>query len=94
MSLLYFQATGAVLLYLVSEVALKGDNIQITKLPSVKTLREEYAGLLDEKRKAYAEYKQARSDMKELQNIKANVDYLLDVPARHEAQKDSEKSRQ
>lgn len=32
--------------------------------------------------------------MKELQNIKANVDHLLDVPVRREAQKDSEKSRQ
>lgn len=70
------------------------DSKGITKLPSVKALREEYAGLLEQKRKAYAEYKQARSDMKELQNIKANVDYLLDIPARREAQKDSEKSRQ
>ncbi len=70
------------------------DSKGITKLPSVKALREEYAGLLKQKRKAYAEYKQARSDMKELQNIKANVDYLLDIPARREAQKDSEKSRQ
>lgn len=70
------------------------DGMGITKLPSVKALREEYAGFLEQKRKAYAEYKQARSDMKELQNIKANVDYLLDVPARREAQKDSEKSRQ
>jgi hypothetical protein len=60
----------------------------------VKALREDYAGLLEQKRKAYAGYKQARSDMKELQNIKANVDYLLDIPARREAQKDSEKSRQ
>ena len=70
------------------------DSRGITKLPSVKALREDYAGLLEQKRKAYAGYKQARSDMKELQNIKANVDYLLDIPARREAQKDSEKSRQ
>lgn len=48
-----------------------------TKLPSVKSLREEYAGLLDQKRKAYAAYKQVRSDMRELQNVKANIDYLL-----------------
>ncbi len=56
------------------------DGMGITKLPSVKTLREEYVGLLEQKRKAHAEYKQARSDMKVLQNIKAKVDYLLDVP--------------
>ena len=30
----------------------------------------------------------------ELQNIKANVDYLLDVPVRHEAREKSGKSRQ
>lgn len=37
------------------------DGMGITKLPSVKSLREEYAGLLEQKRKAYGEYKQARS---------------------------------
>lgn len=55
------------------------DSRGITKLPSVKALREDYAGLLEQKRKSYVGYKQARSDMKELQNIKANVDYLLDA---------------
>lgn len=70
------------------------DSIGITKLPSVKSLREEYAGLLEQKRKAYAAYKQARSDMKELHNIKTNVDYLLDVPSSQEQQKDKQKSRQ
>ena len=53
------------------------DELGITKLPSVKSLREEYAGLLEQKRKAYSAYKQARADMKELYNVKANVDYLL-----------------
>lgn len=70
------------------------DSIGITKLPSVKSLREEYAGLLEQKRKAYAAYKQSRSDMKELHNIKANVDYLLDIPSPQEQQKDKQKSRQ
>ena len=70
------------------------DSIGITKLPSVKSLREEYAGLLEQKRKAYAAYKQAKSDMKELHNIKANVDYLLDIPSPQEQQKDKQKSRQ
>lgn len=60
------------------------DRQGITKLPSVKALREEYAGLLEQKRKAYAAYKQVRSDMRELQNVKANVDYLLDIPAGRE----------
>lgn len=64
------------------------DSVGITKLPSVKSLREEYAGLLEQKRKAYAAYKQARTEMKELHNVKANVDYLLgkDVTEREQNQ--------
>lgn len=70
------------------------DSIGITKLPSVKSLREEYAGLLEQKRKAYAAYKQARAEMKELYNVKANVDYLLEIPSEWEPQRDTQKSRQ
>lgn len=64
------------------------DSAGITKLPSVKSLREEYTGLLEQKRKAYAAYKQARTEMKELYNVKANVDYLLgkDVTDREQNQ--------
>lgn len=46
------------------------------------------------KAKGLLSLKQARSDMKELHNIKANVDYLLDIPASQEQQKDKQKSRQ
>lgn len=70
------------------------DELGITKLPPVKSLREEYAGLLEQKRKAYAAYKQARTDMRELYNVKANVEYLLDIPAVREPQRDIQKSRQ
>lgn len=55
------------------------DEVGITKLPSIKALREEYAGLLEQKRKAYSAYKQAREDMKELHNVRANVEHLLDI---------------
>lgn len=70
------------------------DSLGITKLPSVKSLREEYTGLLEQKRKAYAAYKQARAEMKELHNVKANVDYLLELPVGQEPQRDIQKSRQ
>ena len=70
------------------------DELGITKLPSVKSLREEYTGLLEQKRKAYSSYKQARADMKELYNIRANVEHLLDIPTGREPQKESQKSRQ
>ena len=36
------------------------DEVGITKLPSVKSLREEYTDLLEQKRKAYSAYKQAK----------------------------------
>lgn len=70
------------------------DSLGITKLPSVKSLREEYAGLLEQKRKTYVAYKQARAEMKELHNVKANVDYLLELPTGQELQRDMQKSRQ
>lgn len=53
------------------------DGLGVQKLPTVKALREEYSEVLAAKRKAYAEYKQARAKMRELQNVKANIDYLL-----------------
>ena len=53
------------------------DGLGVQKLPTVKALREEYAEVLDAKRKAYAEYKEARAEMRELQNVQANIDYLL-----------------
>lgn len=58
------------------------DSLKVEKLPTVKMLREEYASVLQEKRKAYAEYKQVRAEMRELQNVKANIDYLLGNPAK------------
>ena len=53
------------------------DGLGVQKLPTVKALQEEYAEVLEAKRKAYAEYKQARAEMRELQNVQANIDYLL-----------------
>ena len=70
------------------------DSLATTKLPSVKKLREEYAGLLEQKRKAYAEYKQVRAEMKELHNVRANVEYLLDIPAGQETRRREEQNRQ
>lgn len=70
------------------------DELGIKKLPSVKALREEYADLLDQKRKAYSVYKQVRNDMKELHNVRANVEYLLEISSPPQPQRSTEKSRQ
>jgi hypothetical protein len=58
------------------------DESEVKKLPTVKSLREQYAVLLSEKKKAYAKYKLARAEMKELGTVKANVDSLLGTPER------------
>ena len=49
----------------------------VKKLPSVKSLQEEYAKLLSEKKAAYAEYRTARDEMRELLLHKQNVDRML-----------------
>ena len=70
------------------------DELGIKKLPSVKSLREEYTDLLEQKRKAYSAYKQAKNDMKELHNVRANVEYLLEISSPPLPQRSTEKSRQ
>ena len=53
------------------------DETGLKKLPTVKGLQTEYAALLTEKKSAYAEYRKARDEMKELLTVKANVDRLM-----------------
>ena len=53
------------------------DELGVTKIPTKKSLDTEYAQLLADKKKAYAEHRQAREEMKELSIIKHNVDRLL-----------------
>ena len=53
------------------------DESGLKKLPTVKSLQAEYAALLAEKKSAYAEYRKARAEMKELLTVKANVDRLM-----------------
>ena len=53
------------------------DEQGLKKLPTVKSLQAEYAQLLSEKKAMYAEYQQARDDMRSLQTAKANVDRIL-----------------
>ena len=49
----------------------------LKKLPTVKSLQEEFAKLLSEKKTAYPELKKARDEMKELLTVKANVERML-----------------
>ena len=56
------------------------DKLCLQKLPTYKTLQAEYAGLLAEKKKAYAEYAAAKKEMQAVLTAKANVDRLLGAP--------------
>lgn len=54
------------------------------KKPSIKALNTEYAELLAEKKAAYAEYRKAREEMKELLTAKANIDRILELDKEQE----------
>ena len=57
------------------------DGIQ-GKIPTIKALSAEYAAVLSEKQKVYAQYREARSNMRELLTVKANIDTVTERPAR------------
>ena len=60
------------------EAAKKAFNaLGVKKLPSIKTLKTEYAALKSEKNKLYSEYKKTKDEVKKLTVIKANTDRLL-----------------
>ena len=68
------------------------DSLGDKKLPHVRALREQYQVLLAQKRKAYSAYKQAREEMKELYNVKSNVEHLLNI-SEHDNEREREKTR-
>ena len=66
------------------------DEMNVKKLPKIKELQTEYAQLLEEKKKTYAEYRRSREEMRELLTAKANVDRLLNMEAEHDAEKEKD----
>ena len=66
------------------------DDLGLKKLPTVKTLQEEFNTLLTDKKAAYAEYRKAQDEMRELAVHKANAAYLLGI----EEEKAKERERQ
>ena len=65
------------------------DDMGVKKLPKIKELQTEYAKLLEEKKKNYAEFRRSREEMRELLTAKANVDRLLKMD--EEQKKEQEK---
>lgn len=63
------------------------DELQITKLPSRQSLYEEFQYLTIQKKKAYAEYRQIRNDMKEYLVAKQTVETILNIDKKKEQEK-------
>ena len=55
------------------------DELGLKKLPTVASLRAAYAPMLEEKKKANREYREAKTEMRELLMAKSNVDRLMGV---------------
>lgn len=60
------------------------DSLGLTRLPSMQSLRQEYAALAAEKRKLYQSYRSEKENMVALLNAKYNVDRLLGTDSAHE----------
>lgn len=55
------------------------DQLPNKKIPSRQTLNEEFQKLLTEKKKAYAKYRQVRTDMQEYLTAKQTVEHILGI---------------
>ena len=66
------------------------NELNVKKLPTVKDLQAEYAQLLADKKTAYAEYRQARTAMRELLTVKNNVDRVLAMEQTEPQQKEKD----
>ena len=56
------------------------------KIPTIKALSAEYSEVLARKQAAYAQYRESRDNMRELLNVKANIDIVTN---RHSPAKDT-----
>ncbi len=66
---------GEIILHEASKKAF--DELGLKKLPTIKSLNEEYSKLLSKKKVVKPEYQKAREKAMELMTYKANVDYIL-----------------
>lgn len=65
------------------------DDLGLKKLPTIASLRAEYAPVLEEKKKAYREYRQAKTEMRELLTAKQYVDRLMGYGGGQRGERDS-----
>ncbi len=61
------------------------DDLDVGKLPTVKSLQAEFAALLSEKQSSYAQLTQVRKELRDLTVHKANYEELLNLAERDDA---------
>ena len=66
---------------------------KMDKIPKMKELNAEYGELLSLKKRLYAEYRQARKEMKDYQTAKYDIDRILNLNT-EEQQKENQKKRE
>ena len=64
------------------------------KIPKIKDLNLEYNQVLQEKKKTYAEYRQAKQDMKDYQTAKYNIDLFLKFEEQKQQDEKQKKTEQ
>lgn len=64
------------------------------KIPRVKELNEEYAEVIAEKKKAYAEYREVKKDMQDYLTAKHNIDTFLDLNRSEEQDQKKQKEKE
>ncbi len=69
------------------------DQLELKKLPSMQSLKTEYATLLTEKKQAYSHYAKAKKEMQEVTIAKANLDRLLNKTPTESPKEKSQKRR-
>ena len=67
--------------------------LNVKKLPTIKSLQEEYAKLLSEKKAAYPDYRKAKQEMQELLTVQANVAKILGAEPREAEHEKEQKQR-
>ena len=82
---------GDILLHKAAKKAF--DELGVKKLPTVKSLQEEYAKLLSEKKAAYPDYRKAKQEMQELLIVQANVAKILGAELREAEHEKEQKQR-
>lgn len=62
------------------------DKLGAKKIPSIKSLSDEYSALVSQKKKLYSDYRKVRDEMRELLVVKANMDEMLQIEAQQKEQ--------